>query len=644
MSALALAWSELRRYRRPLERAAIAFLVIVPTLYGGLYLWSNWDPYSKVGSIKVAVVNEDEPVTEQGERVAAGDEMVEQLEAEPVVDWTTTDAADAASGLADGTYLMTLTIPREFSASLASVAGKDPQQAHVILARDGANGFVVSVASRGAALELQERINQAATAAYLRVAFGQLDDLRDGLEQAADGATQLADGATKAHDGAEKLSDGLGDAVTASGKLTDGADQVADGDERIAAVVDPLVDEIVPALPGVADAADDLTGAVADLTDAVASGSDGLAGRTSATVDDLTALAKAHPELADDPAYVRALKTAKQADARADDVVDATKDVASAAGTVHSRAKAVDAKVPAIQSKIRGAQADIDRLATGSRDVADGLAKLTPALAKAQDGADDLATGTQKLHDGAGELADKLSSAATKVPSVTDPDATAQSISSPSLIEQRGVHQAATYGAGLAPFFFGIALCVFGVVAFTVLRPVNPRGLASRARSVTVALAGFLPVAAIGVAGALVLTAVIALALGLDPVSWPGLLLLVVLASLAFTAVAHTLRTAFGVVGSSIALALLMLQLTSCAGIYPVQTLPGFFQAIHPVLPMTYVVDGLRIAMTGGPDGRFWRDVVVVLGFLVVAVAAGVLVVRERRRWHIEELKPVLGE
>lgn len=37
-----------------------------------------------------------------------------------------------------------------------------------------------------------------------------------------------------------------------------------------------------------------------------------------------------------------------------------------------------------------------------------------------------------------------------------------------------------------------------------------------------------------------------------------------------------------------------MLQLTSAGGTYPVQTSPGFFGAIHPYLPMTYVVDGLR--------------------------------------------------
>ena len=57
-----------------------------------------------------------------------------------------------------------------------------------------------------------------------------------------------------------------------------------------------------------------------------------------------------------------------------------------------------------------------------------------------------------------------------------------------------------------------------------------------------------------------------------------------------------------------------MLQLTSAGGTYPVQTSPGFFAAIHPFLPMSYVVDGLRRLITGGDLGRVWQGCVVLRG------------------------------
>jgi len=640
-----LALSELRRYRLPLQRIALAFLILLPSLYGGLYLWSNWDPYGNLADIKVAVVNQDQAVSVEGQDapVRAGDQVVSELRADPIVDWTTTDARDAASGLADGTYLMSITIPSDFTARLASIQTGDPQTAEVVLRRDGANGFIVGVAARGLSIELQERINAATTAAYFTVVFEQLGELRSGLTTAADGAHQLEDGLVTAHDGAGTLASGLVTARGAVTELTDGAGQVADGNQQIADIVDPVADRLLPAIGPVADAAADLSASAAQLTSTVADAQDGIGARTSSVLDQLNALVAADP---DNAALVAARDAAALAADRAGQVTSITTTVNDAAQDLAGRSAAVDAQVPAIQRDIRQGRDDIDRLASGSRRVADGLAELGTGLDTAVDGANRLTDGTGELLSGATTLADGLDSAVQQIPDLgqDDPEGTANRVASPTTIRTEAVHDARFYGEGLAPFFFGIALCVFGVAAFTVLRPINPRGLASRARPVTVALAGYLPVALIGVAGGWVLTGVVGLGLGLDARSWPATLGLVTVGSLTFTAIAHALRTAFGVVGSSVALVLLMVQLTSCAGIYPVQTLPAPFQAVHPLLPMTYVVDGLRIAMTGGPGDRLLRDFLVVAGIGLLGVAAGIAAAAWRRRWTVTQLKPVLGE
>jgi len=62
------------------------------------------------------------------------------------------------------------------------------------------------------------------------------------------------------------------------------------------------------------------------------------------------------------------------------------------------------------------------------------------------------------------------------------------------------------------------------------------------------------------------------------------------LTAAAFAAIMQLLGAALGPAGRIAALVLLMAQLTSSGGTYPVQTSPGFFQLIHPLLPMTYVV------------------------------------------------------
>jgi len=97
------------------------------------------------------------------------------------------------------------------------------------------------------------------------------------------------------------------------------------------------------------------------------------------------------------------------------------------------------------------------------------------------------------------------------------------------------------------------------------------------------------------------------------------------------------------VVGSAIALVLLMVQLTSAGGWYPVETLPAPFRVIHAFIPMTYLVDALRVTFTGGPTDHLWRDVGVLAGFTIAAVLLCWLVVHRKRRFRLSDLHPALG-
>src|SRR5699024_624595 len=129
------------------------------------------------------------------------------------------------------------------------------------------------------------------------------------------------------------------------------------------------------------------------------------------------------------------------------------------------------------------------------------------------------------------------------------------------------------------------------IVVFLVLRPTTGRALASPAHPIRIQLVGWLPVLSIGLLGSYLLLAISWFALGLDPVDPGGSVLVVTVTVALFTLIAHLARNALGLVGSAVLLVLLMLQLISCAGIYPVETLPALLQWIHPYLPMTYVVD-----------------------------------------------------
>jgi putative membrane protein len=120
------------------------------------------------------------------------------------------------------------------------------------------------------------------------------------------------------------------------------------------------------------------------------------------------------------------------------------------------------------------------------------------------------------------------------------------------------------------------------------------------------------------------------------------LLALLWLTVFSFTAIVHALRLAFGAVGEVLVLVLLVLQLGGAGGLYPLQIAPGFFDVVHPILPMTYTIDGFRHAISGGEPGLLTRDVVATFAFLLVALAASTWAVSRQRSWTIARLRPEL--
>lgn len=641
MRALRLASYELRRFRGRLPLLGLAFLVIVPTLYGSLYLWSNWDPYGRLSDLPVAVVNEDRPVTVDGERVDAGRQFVGQLRARPQFDWRFTDEADARAGLRDGRYAFTIRVPSDFSAKLASPRTGTPERAQLQIRLDDANGYIIGVIAQTAEAEIQREINAAAYSAYANAALGGLAEVRSGLRDAARGARRLADGAGDAHTGARQLATGAKRLNDGAARLEDGSAQVRDGVEELRGVVDAAGAVVGDAAAGAGRTLPQLTADARGVAERAERRARTARARVRTAARQLDALGAAAPDVASTGAY-RSLAAAL------DDLQAAADEAADAATRARARLTAVSRRVAAVPddvaARVRRGVRQVDRLADGAAQVADGAAELHDGTRQARSGALRLSDGTAQLEDGADELASKLGSAVRRIPSSDAQERSRQAdvVSNPVALRTSNAHPAVEYGRGLAPFFLSIALWVFGLVAYLMLRPVSGPALASRLPAHVVALGAWLPAFGLGLIGATVLYLVVDVGLGLDPESVPGTLGLAFLAVAAFTALLHLLRLAFGAVGDAVALLLLVLQLAATGGIYPIETAPAPLQLLHPVLPMTYLIDAFRITISGGETGRLAVDVAVLLGLLGVLLALSTLVVRRQRAWTMARLKPQL--
>ncbi|MFJ8196048.1 YhgE/Pip family protein [Streptomyces sp. NPDC096152] len=688
-----LAALELRRFGRgKLPRAALVALLVLPLLYGALYLWSFWDPYGRLDRIPVALVNDDRGATTDGRRITAGDDLTKGLLDSKTFEWHRVDADEARRGVEDGTYYLSLTMPADFSRRIASSAGDSPETGALQVRTNDANNYIVGQISRTVFSEVRTAASTKASRSFLDrifISFSEIhgktvtaadgaDRLKGGIGKAEQGSKDLAEGLAEAKKGSNKLSKGLRRLTTGAASLEDGSRRVADGTQALADKVNAIDGKVGPFVEKNERTIGDTARLVADSAKAVRHNLDTLvkvapgaakgAHAASEVLDDVYARRCAEPVLPD-PACAD-LKKAKQAAADvaavADDlntlIADQHGDLKTLddnLGTLQKQAQALAVRAPHLSEDIDDAVKKINQLNSGAGKVAAGAKKLHAGLGTAstgasgldkgvgrlRTGADDLSGGMYKLVDGSGKLAGGLHDGAERIPDYDkkDRDARTGVMADPVQLAARDLHHAPNYGTGFAPYFIPLSLWVGAMVAYMLIPPMNRRALAAGASARRIALAGWMPVVAVGVLQTSALMAVLHWAIGLQMVRAAGTVGFLFLVAACFAAIVQWLNARFGAAGRILVLALLMLQLTSAGGTYPVQTSPGFFNAIHPFLPMSYIVEALRRLITGGGLGPVWTACAVLTAFTAGALALTALAARRRQVWSLDRLHPELS-
>ncbi|MFF3463133.1 YhgE/Pip family protein [Streptomyces sp. NPDC002619] len=688
-----LAALELRRFGRgKLPRAALVALLVLPLLYGALYLWSFWDPYGRLDRIPVALVNDDKGATAGGNRLTAGDDITEGLRESRTFDWHEVSAAEARRGVEDGTYYLSLTMPADFSARIASSAGAAPETGALQVRTNDANNYIVGQISRTVFSEVRTAASTKASRSFLDRIFISFSDIHGKTVKAAKGADKLKGGIGKAEKGSKDLADGLKDAKSGSGKLDkgltkldkgaddleDGSRQVAEGTQTLADNVNGVYEKAGPFLKDNEKTIGDTAQLVADSAKAVrynldvlvktAPGAARTAHAAAGTLDDFYRAHCEKPLLSDPvcPDLKKAREAADDVAAVADDLntLIANQDgdlktMRANLGTLQEQAQALAGRAPHLSEDVDDAVKRINKLNEGAGKVAAGAEKLHTGLGtaktgasdldegvgKLRTGAEDLSGGMYKLVDGSGKLAGGLHNGAGKIPDygTKDRDRHTEVMADPVQLATRDLHKAPNYGTGFAPYFIPLSLWVGAMVAYMLIAPLNRRALAVGSAAWRIALAGWLPVVAVGVLQTVALMSVLHWAIGLQMARAAGTVGFLFLVTACFAALVQWLNARFGAAGRILVLALLMLQLTSAGGTYPVQTSPGFFNAIHPFLPMSYVVEALRRLITGGGLGPVWQACGMLVAFTAGALALTALSARRRQVWTLDRLHPELS-
>lgn len=274
----------------------------------------------------------------------------------------------------------------------------------------------------------------------------------------------------------------------------------------------------------------------------------------------------------------------------------------------------------------------------------DGVASLVDGNEKLYDGSVELTEGLQSAKEGADELHTGLEDGVASMPKMSEEVISARSemMSSPVEVENDKYTTVANYGTGFAPYFVALGLWVGALMTTFLIKPLNNRLIASGANSLIAGFCGFVPTFIVGLISSVLLCLVIQFGLKFT-IEFPvAFYLFVILSAMAYASVMQMFMAAFGFPGKFISIIFLMLQLTSAAGTFPIETCPEFFQVISPFVPMTYVVSGLRHIISGISLAPVVTDVAVLTAWIVIPFMITCLVARRRRTVSLNQLHPLI--
>jgi putative membrane protein len=653
--------------QKPMLLISFIAVAMLPMLYSGFLLVGSWDPYGKVNKLPVAIVNLDQGNKYGGKVMNAGSDFVAELKKNTDFKWDFVSPEVAQDGVNHNKYYVTVTIPADFSKKAATLMDDRPQQAEIIFEPNSDYNFVAGQIGSNSVKELRTKLSQKITEAYTHSMFDQIDQISQGFGKAEHGASQLTNGTKTLEQGVSTLKEnlqkftagtstlqnGVQPLIAGASSLHEGALSLSQGTTNLANGLNQLTSAqkllSVGALQS-KQGASQLKQGLQDSKEASTKLKDSLTSSTEASsqvsegadqvASGLERLVKADPQLASNP-QVKQLLAASQAVAKgsakltkaqqqllagSEQLDQGQQQLFQGADQLNNgQSKLVDG-INQFGVKLNEAASGANKTAAGAAHINEGTSQIQNGLQQLNNGVNGLAAGSQKLDGGAGtlkegmlklvngstELSNQLNHAAAETSQVKSGNETVQMFANPVKITENTDRKLNHYGLGIAPYFLSLALFMGGLVFTTIfsVRDSSVIGASAMGRYISRTLT----LVVMSLAQSIIASMILVYGIGLEVKSVPLFFLFTFITSLTFIFIIQSLVTWFDQPGRFIVIILMIFQLTSSAGTFPLEMLPGWMQKINPWLPMTHSIFGFKAIIATGDYGFMLEQI----GYLAI--------------------------
>ncbi len=652
-----------------LKLASLLAVILIPLVYGFMYLWAFWDPYDNMKNVPVAIVNGDEGAWYKNEEVNFGQQIVDGIMDKKVLDWQEEKKNSAVDGLNNQEYYAVVYIPGDFSQKILSVDSDDPKQASIEWQTKDSTSYIFTTYFRNVMAVLNQNVNEQISKQMAEEVGVKVGQVVKKLSMAGEGASELSSGLQTLDHGSQQLKENLDKAVSGVTDLQSGLGLLERNYQKIDNGISTAKngsDLLKSGLETASDGGEQLSAGLKDLrnggeklqngVDQAESGSQDLAAGANEMYNKVDTIDQ---EL--DP-FVRAMqkfgskigKYDKEIFGTVDNLVkqknkfvDGQKQIADGSSELADGLNDIDKGMlrlnDGISSASNGADSlsdGMDRLYDGSGDLSDGLGFLQDGstqfddgLFEAYEGSGELKNGMLRLADGSGQLASGLRQASVGAETLSDElnsgveeiknkindkkiEKLMKIAEQPVVSNNVSVDSSKTYGEGLAPYFIPLALWMGSLIASLLFSVKDKKMIVLNVDPWSVTLGKFAMLAMIGGIQTVVLILALVFGLGMDVKYLGEMLVFGILVSWSFMAIMSLLSYFFGKIGELLGIIFLVIQLTSSSGTFPVLSSDNIFQFFSVVTPMPYAVRGLRILMLGGNMEILMRQLIAIVLFL----------------------------
>lgn len=644
--------------RNVMSAVMLVGLVVIPMLFTWFNVLASWNPFDNTSDLKVAVASKDTgyesdllPVP-----INVGDQVLNQLRANDQLDWVVTTSDEAIEGTKSGEYYAAIVLPESFSTDMLTfyTDGSEPAKLSFYM-NEKKNALAPKITGQGAE-GVSAQVAEAFTETVGDVSFDIVTALSEFLNQGdtkavLDRMQARADGVQTQLDMGARTARSLAGLVETAVPLMESA-------QRIAGAADLELPEIQSTSLNVS------TEALQQSLDATSASYDVVRERINALFDDTSASradrVAALNTWADQVegtiaqyqnlhGHIEALPLpANEKDKALSRIEDAIDSERALHARLEAAANAPEPTKPDL-SALDDAKASVEAISTsGLREslssLQDSLARVgqdldtaqTPvtidssSLTDAQAAVQRLASGTQDKANKFADLKKDIDAAAEsgdlkKLADIigSDPEALAHAIAAPVDVDRQPVFPVTSFGAGMTPMYTALALWVGALLTAVSIRTdvTNKDKYSAMQRF----FGRFGIFATVGLVQSTMLILGLIFFVEIEP-AHPFLMLFTGWASsLIFMLICYTFVVSFANAGKALAVLMLVIQVSSSGGAYPLQVLPEWFQNISPWLPATYTIRAFRAAIAGTYHGDFWLAILCLLLFAVPMLVLGVV-------------------